>query len=82
MLKTIAVFPLLGLAAAIAQVNTGTLDGLVTDPQGALVPKVEIVVTNTLTTQTFKTVTDNRGHLGGAFAAHRNLQCHRYRSRI
>jgi hypothetical protein len=62
MLKTIAVFALLGLAAAMAQVNTGTLDGLVTDPQGALVPKVEIVVTNTLTTQTFKTVTDSKGH--------------------
>src|SRR5215469_10839556 len=62
MLKRIVVFSLLGLAAAMAQVNTGTLDGLVTDPQGALVPKVEIVVTNTLTTQTFNTVTDNKGH--------------------
>jgi hypothetical protein len=62
MLKTTVVFPLLGLAMAMAQVNTGTLDGLVTDPQGALVPKVEIVVTNTLTTQTFNTVTDNKGH--------------------
>ena len=61
MQKTIA-FILLGLAAALAQVNTSTLDGLVTDPQGAFVPNVEIVVTNTLTTQTFKTVTDGKGH--------------------
>jgi hypothetical protein len=62
MFKTRVVFLLLGLAVAVAQVNTSTLDGLVTDPQGALVPKVEIVVTNTLTTQTFKTVTDSKGH--------------------
>ena len=46
----------------MAQVNTSTLDGLVTDPQGSLVPKVEIVVTNTLTAQTFKAVTDSKGH--------------------
>src|SRR5579863_3897251 len=61
MFKTAGVF-LLGVAAAMAQVNTSTLDGLVTDAQGALVPKVEILVTNTLTTQTFKTVTDSKGH--------------------
>ena len=61
MFKTAGVF-LLGVAAAMAQVNTSTLDGLVTDAQGALVPKVEIVVTNTLTTQTFKTVTDSKAH--------------------
>ncbi len=62
MFKTFAVFLLLGLATAMSQVNTSTLDGLVTDPQGAFVPKVEIVVTNTLTTQTFRTVTDTKGH--------------------
>ena len=32
--------------AAIAQVNTSTMDGIVTDPQGALIPKAEVVVTN------------------------------------
>lgn len=62
MFQTRALFLLLGLTVAGAQVNTSTLDGLVTDPQGALVPKVEIVVTNMLTTQTFKTVTDSKGH--------------------
>src|SRR5580698_741775 len=62
MFQTRAFFLLLGTAVAMAQVNTSTLDGLVTDPQGALVPKVEIMVTNTLTTQTFKTVTDSKGH--------------------
>ncbi|MDR3701218.1 MAG: carboxypeptidase regulatory-like domain-containing protein [Candidatus Sulfopaludibacter sp.] len=61
MRKTVVLF-LLGLATGLAQVNTSTLDGLVTDPQGAFVPKVEIVVTNTLTTQIFKTVTDSKGH--------------------
>jgi len=61
MYRTFAVL-FLGVCLATAQVNTSTLDGLVTDPQGAFVPKVEIVVTNTLTTQTFKTVTDGRGH--------------------
>ena len=59
--KTIALI-FLGCALALAQVNTSTLDGLITDPQGAFVPRVEIVVTNTLTTQTFRTVTDARGH--------------------
>src|ERR1700755_3390775 len=62
MFKTITVGLFLGIAMSMAQVNTGTMDGIVTDSQGALVPKVEIVVTNTLTTQSFKTVTDGRGH--------------------
>lgn len=62
MFKTTAILLLLGVAAAMAQVNTSTLDGLVTDPQGASVPKVEIVVTNALTTQTFRTITDGKGH--------------------
>ncbi|SPF48865.1 exported hypothetical protein [Candidatus Sulfopaludibacter sp. SbA4] len=54
---------LLGLAAsAVAQVNTSTMDGLVTDQQGALVPKVEIAVTNILTGQIFRTLTDDKGH--------------------
>ena len=61
MQKTAALL-LLAFAAAMAQVNTSTLDGLVTDPQGAFVPRVDIVVTNTLTAQTFRTVTDSKGH--------------------
>ncbi len=62
MFKKTGIFLLLGVATSIAQVNTSTLGGLVTDQQGAFVPKVEIVVTNMLTTQTFQTITDNKGH--------------------
>ena len=62
MFKKISLPLLLGLAAAFAQVNTSTMDGLVTDAQGAVVPRVEIVVTNTLTSQAVKTVTDDKGH--------------------
>src|SRR5437899_1481658 len=53
---------LLALAAALAQTLSSTLDGLVSDSQGALVPKAEVAVTNTRTAQTFRTVTDEKGH--------------------
>ena len=49
-------------AAALAQTLSSTLDGLVKDTQGALVPKAEVTVTNMRTAQTFQTVTDERGH--------------------
>ncbi|HEY1338952.1 MAG TPA: TonB-dependent receptor [Bryobacteraceae bacterium] len=58
-----ASFLLLALAAAaLCQTLSSTLDGLVKDSQGALVPKAEVTVTNILTTQTFHTITDDRGH--------------------
>jgi hypothetical protein len=50
------------LAAAVAQVNTSTMDGLVADPQGALIARAEVAVTNTLTGQVFRTITDDKGH--------------------
>ncbi len=49
-------------AAALAQINTSTMDGLVTDPQGALVAKAEVLVVNLLTGQTFQTLSDEHGH--------------------
>src|SRR5712692_5506101 len=56
-------FLLLALAAAaLAQTLSSTLDGLVKDSQGALVPTAEVTVTNTRTAQTFRTVTDEKGH--------------------
>ena len=64
MRNTVAVFSLLALAAAVGfgQLNTSTMDGVISDPQGALVAKAQIVVTNTLTGQTFQTLTDDHGH--------------------
>jgi hypothetical protein len=60
--KKMSLCLLLGVAAALAQVNTSTMDGLVTDDQGAVVPRVEIAVTNVLTGQTVRTITDDKGH--------------------
>jgi Carboxypeptidase regulatory-like domain len=62
MLKTRAFLLLLALSVAVAQVNTSTMDGLVTDPQGALIGRSEVAVTNTLTGQVFRTITDDKGH--------------------
>ncbi len=47
---------------ATAQTLSSNLDGSVQDSQGALVPKAEVVVTNSLTGQLFRTVTDDKGH--------------------
>ncbi|HEY2016978.1 MAG TPA: carboxypeptidase-like regulatory domain-containing protein, partial [Bryobacteraceae bacterium] len=60
--KTKSFLLLLCLGVAVAQVNTSTMDGLVSDPQGALIARAEIAVTNTLTGQVFRTITDDRGH--------------------
>src|SRR6185369_7534937 len=48
--------------AAMAQTLSSNLDGLVKDSQGALVPKADVTVTNSLTSQTFHTLTDEQGH--------------------
>ncbi len=45
-----------------AQINSSTMDGLVTDPQGGAIVKAEVTVTNTQTAQVFRTFTDERGH--------------------
>jgi len=49
-------------ASAFGQINTSTLDGTVTDTQGALVARANVTVTNAETGQTFQTVTDDKGH--------------------
>src|SRR5215472_3926430 len=46
---------------ALAQGNTGRMDGSVTDPQGGAVPGAEVVVTIASTGQTFKAVTNECG---------------------
>ena len=49
-------------AAAFSQTLSSNLDGTVKDSQGALVPKAEVTVTNSQTTQVFRTLTDDKGH--------------------
>ncbi len=48
--------------SAAAQINTSTLDGTITDPQGALVAKAAVTVVNTQTSQKFNTLSDDKGH--------------------
>src|SRR3954468_9176371 len=48
--------------AAFAQSSTSTLDGLVKDPQGALIPNAQVTVINVATQQSIAAVTDDRGH--------------------
>src|SRR5689334_15481857 len=44
-----------------AQMNNGTLEGVVSDPTGAAVPGAAVQVTNLSTNQGFKTTTNERG---------------------
>src|ERR1039458_7635611 len=49
--------------AASAQVTTtARMDGVVTDAQGAVVPGAQVVVTQTATSQTFRTAADDKGY--------------------
>src|SRR5215468_3272257 len=50
------------VAAAFAQTSTSTLDGLVKDPQGALIPNAQVTVIQVATGQTLNAVTDDKGH--------------------
>jgi hypothetical protein len=55
----------LALSGAIASaqvITTGTLDGVVTDAQGAIAPNAAITVVNVDNGQSFKTLSDERGH--------------------
>jgi hypothetical protein len=61
MLKLIVSFCLLAFAAG-AQINTSTMDGTVTDAQGALVPRAQVTVMNNATGEALRTVTDDKGH--------------------
>src|SRR2546429_9886332 len=44
-----------------AQMNNGTLEGVVSDPTGAAVPGAEVQITNLATGQAFRTTTSERG---------------------
>ena len=41
--------------------STGSLTGSITDPNGAVIPNANVVVTNTTTNQSFQIVTNDRG---------------------
>jgi len=53
---------LLAVGPALAQVNTATLSGVVTDPQGLAVRGAKITVTNSITGAERTTVADDAGH--------------------
>ena len=57
----IASAPLLAPTPLYAQIETGSVLGTVTDASGAVVPNVQVVVQNTQTGLTHKTVTNQRG---------------------
>jgi len=52
----------LGVGAAFAQVNTATLSGVVTDPQGLAVRGAKITVTNSVTGAERTSLADDNGH--------------------
>ena len=57
----IRVLALLWAAAAFAQLNTGSITGIVTDPSGAFVPGAKVTVRNMATNVTRETVTSGAG---------------------
>jgi len=48
-------------AAIFAQTSRGVVSGIITDPNGAVVPGAEIILTNTATTVTRSVVTNDEG---------------------
>jgi hypothetical protein len=69
-----ALFLALSAVSLFAQGNTGAILGTITDPSGAVVPRVKVTVTNTQTNVATNTETDN----AGAYAV-RFLQAGNYR---
>ncbi|HTU50496.1 MAG TPA: carboxypeptidase-like regulatory domain-containing protein, partial [Acidobacteriaceae bacterium] len=56
----IGIFVVLGSIAAWASI-TGSISGVVTDPNGAVVPGVTVVATDVATNIQHTTVTDSKG---------------------
>ena len=46
---------------AFAQSNTGSITGVVTDPNGAVVPSITVTITNQGTNETRTVTTDSQG---------------------
>jgi hypothetical protein len=62
-LLTICVLFFAGVFAGLSQVTTtARMDGVVTDPQGAVVAGAQVVVTQTATSQTFHAAADDKGY--------------------
>src|SRR6266700_2724385 len=58
---------LLGLAAAWAQVSTGTIVGLVEDPSGAVITNADIAIKQAATGETRTTRTNSNGEFNVPF---------------
>src|SRR5690349_11767379 len=77
LLCLVGLFLLLAATHAFhAQLNRGALEGIVTDQQGAVIPGVEITVTNTETNVSSTTKTNSAGYyrveslVPGGYSAH------------
>ncbi|MGI9072956.1 MAG: carboxypeptidase regulatory-like domain-containing protein [Bryobacteraceae bacterium] len=53
---------LAGMTGTFAQINRGTVEGVVTDPQGAVVPEVQVKITAAETNVTTVTKTNSTGY--------------------
>ncbi|MGI9071567.1 MAG: carboxypeptidase regulatory-like domain-containing protein [Bryobacteraceae bacterium] len=61
--RILALILCLGYGAVLqAQINRGTIEGIVTDPQGGVVPNVEVTITATETNLTTVTRTNDTGY--------------------
>ena len=60
-LGRVAVFVLLGCAAAVAQQGRGSISGTITDPNGSAVPDATVTITNLATQATFTSRTTESG---------------------
>ena len=47
---------------AVAQLDTGSISGTITDPSGSVVAKAQITATETATQTTYTTVSSNAGY--------------------
>jgi hypothetical protein len=62
MRRALAVIVLLcGTTLALAQVNSGAVSGVVTDPSGAVIPGATVTITQTTTNLTTVLTTNDRG---------------------
>ena len=53
--------PMLAISVAAQQAATATIEGIVTDPNGAVVPAATVTVKNTDTSFTREMISDERG---------------------
>src|SRR5689334_13566350 len=60
-LLAVCVMAMLLVASAFAQRTTGSIQGRVTDPQGAVVSKAKVTITNTATNLRLELTTNEEG---------------------